>query len=173
MAICSTNHWRTFKLKAFINAFCPGEMGVTTTAFRLRVTCPYETISTLPRTLAVISWTNHLMNQHHYSDVIMIAMVSQITGVVMVFSTVCWGADQRKHQSSASLAFVRGMHWWPVYSPHKGRVNGSIWWRHHDNSVVKIQNEKIGSFDRGDQCYMCYDKIELTHRGLNDRADIW
>ena len=27
-----------------------------------------------------------------------------------------------KHQSSASLAFVRGIHWWPVDSPHKGPV---------------------------------------------------
>ena len=32
------------------------------------------------------------------------------------------GADQRKHQSSASLAFVRGIHRWPVHSPHKGPV---------------------------------------------------
>ena len=29
---------------------------------------------------------------------------------------------QQKHQSSASLAFVRGIHWWPVNSPHKGSV---------------------------------------------------
>ena len=36
----------------------------------------------------------------HYSDVIISAMVPQITGVSIVFSTVCWGADQRKHQSS-------------------------------------------------------------------------
>ena len=32
------------------------------------------------------------------------------------------GTDQRKHQSSASLAFVRGIHRWPVNSPHKGPV---------------------------------------------------
>ena len=48
------------------------------------------------------------MQWPHYSDVIMGAMASQITGVLSVFSTVCSGADQRKHQSSASLAFVRG-----------------------------------------------------------------
>ena len=35
---------------------------------------------------------------------------------------VCSGADQRKHQSSASLAFVLGIHWWPVNSQHKGPV---------------------------------------------------
>ena len=58
----------------------------------------------------------------HYSDVIMGAMASQITGVSIVFSTVCSGADQRKHQSSALLVFVRGIHRWPVNSPHKGPV---------------------------------------------------
>ena len=34
----------------------------------------------------------------------------------------CSGADQRKHQSSALLAFVMGIHRWPVNSPHKGPV---------------------------------------------------
>ena len=58
----------------------------------------------------------------HYSDVIMTAMVSQITGVSIVYSTVWSGADQRKRQSSASLAFMRGIHRWPVNSPHKRPV---------------------------------------------------
>ena len=58
----------------------------------------------------------------HYSVVIMSPMASQITGVSIVYSTVCSGADQRKHQSSASLAFVRGIHRSPVNSPHKGPV---------------------------------------------------
>ena len=70
----------------------------------------------------------------YYSDVKMGAMASQITGVSMVCSTVYSGADQRKYQSSASLAFVREIHRWPVNSPHKGPVTRkiSIWWRHHD-----------------------------------------
>ena len=49
-------------------------------------------------------------------------MAFQITSLTIVYSTVYWGADQRKHQSSASLAFVRGIHRWPVNSPHKGPV---------------------------------------------------
>ena len=48
--------------------------------------------------------------QAHYNDVITCAMASQITGVSIVYSIVCSGADQRKHQSSASLAFVRGIY---------------------------------------------------------------
>ena len=58
----------------------------------------------------------------YYIDVIMSAMAPQITGVSMVCSIVCSGADQRKHQSSGSLAFARGIHRWPVNSPHKGSV---------------------------------------------------
>ena len=46
----------------------------------------------------------------HYCDVIMDAMASQITSLTIVYSTVYSGADQRKHQSSALLAFVRGIH---------------------------------------------------------------
>ena len=58
----------------------------------------------------------------HYNDVIMSAMASQITGISIVCSTVCSDADQRKHQSSTWLDFVRGIHRSPVDSPHKGPV---------------------------------------------------
>ena len=63
-----------------------------------------------------------LQNFPHYSDVIMGAMVCQITGVSIVYSNVWSRIDQTKHQSSAWLAFVRGLHRWPVKSPHKGPV---------------------------------------------------
>ena len=55
----------------------------------------------------------------HYSDVILGAMASQITSLTIVNSTIYSGADQRKHQSSASLAFVRGIHRSPLNSPHE------------------------------------------------------
>ena len=58
----------------------------------------------------------------HYGDIIMSTMASQITGVSIVYSTICSDVDQRKHQSSVSLAFLRGINWWPVNSPHKGPV---------------------------------------------------
>ena len=57
-----------------------------------------------------------------YRDVIMSAMASQITSPTIVYSNVYSVADQRKHHSSASLAFVRGIHRWPVNSPHTGTV---------------------------------------------------
>ena len=49
-------------------------------------------------------------------------MPSQITSLTSVYSTVYSGADQSKHQSSASLAFVWGIHRGPVNSPHKWPV---------------------------------------------------
>ena len=58
----------------------------------------------------------------HYSDVIMATIASQITSLTIVYATVYTGPDQRKHQSSVSLVFVRGIHRGPVNSPHKGPV---------------------------------------------------
>ena len=58
----------------------------------------------------------------HYGEVIISAMASQITSLTTVCATVYSGADQRKNQSSASLAFVRGIHRCPVNPPHKGPV---------------------------------------------------
>ena len=58
----------------------------------------------------------------HYGDVIMGAIASQITSITIVYSTFYSDADQRKHQSSTSLAFVRGIHRGPVNSPHKWPV---------------------------------------------------
>ena len=49
-------------------------------------------------------------------------IASQIIGISIICSTISSGTDQRKHQSSASLAFMRGIHWWPVDSLHKGPV---------------------------------------------------
>ena len=69
-----------------------------------------------------------LMMTHRirYNDVIINAMASQITSLAIVYSTVYSGTDERKHQSSASLAFVRGIHRWPVNSPHKGTVTRNM-----------------------------------------------
>ena len=65
---------------------------------------------------------NSHRNLDHYSDVIMGAMASQITCLTIVYSVVYSGTDQRKHQSSAPLAFLRGIHRGPVNSPHKGPI---------------------------------------------------
>ena len=55
----------------------------------------------------------------HYHDVIMDAIASQIPSLTIAYSTVYSDADERQHQSSTSLAFVRGIHRWLVNAPHK------------------------------------------------------
>ena len=62
------------------------------------------------------------MTMTHYYDVIMSAIASKITSQMIVYSTVYSDADQSKHQSSASLAFVRKIHRGPVNFPHKWPV---------------------------------------------------
>ena len=57
----------------------------------------------------------------HYSDIIMGLMPSQITSLTIVYSIVYSGTNQRKYQSSASLAFVWGMHRLPVKPRTKGQ----------------------------------------------------
>ena len=56
---------------------------------------------------------------YHYSDVMMGALASKISSLAIVYSNIYSDADQRKHQSSASLAFVQGIHRGPANSPHK------------------------------------------------------
>ena len=78
----------------------------------------------------------------HYSDVMMSTIASQITSLTIVYLTVYSGADQRKHQSSASLSFMRGIHRGPVNSLHKGPCsnaeNISIWWHHHVLTLTDV-----------------------------------
>ena len=77
-----------------------------------------------PMSLAI--WdinTGKALNLHqHYDDVIMTMLASQITSLPVVCSIVYSDVNQRKHQSSASLAFVREIHRGPVNFPHKWPV---------------------------------------------------
>ena len=104
----------------------------------------YQNRRTIPVEMNImrvpINWACRLP---HYNDVIMGAIASQITSLTIVYSTVYSDADQRKHQSSASLAFVRGIHRGPVNSPHKWPVTRKmfpfddvIMIHHHGVSVI-------------------------------------
>ena len=65
-------------------------------------------------------------------------MASQINSPAIVYSTVYSGTGERKHRSSASLAFVRGIHRWPVNSPHKGPVTRKKF--RFDDAIITIRN---------------------------------
>ena len=132
----------------------------------------------------------------HYNDVIMGAMASQITSRTIVYSTVYSGADQRKHQSSASLAFVRGIHRWPVNSPHIWPVTrkmfsfdetrifqdneanimnaDSPWWRHQMKTFSALlplcagNLSVTGEFISQRPVTRCFlIKIQLSHKKTN------
>ena len=75
----------------------------------------------------------------HYGDVIMGTIASQITSPAIDYSTVYSAVDQRKHNSSASLAFVReftGAGEFPAQMASNAE-NVSIWWRHHSDGGQK------------------------------------
>ena len=77
----------------------------------------------------IVGQQKHITTVNHavdYSDVTMGTMASQITSLTIVYPIVYSGANQTKHQSPASLAFVKGIYWWPVNSPHKGPVTPKI-----------------------------------------------
>ena len=108
----------------------------------------------------------------HYNDVIMGVIASQITSLTIVYSTIYSDADQRKHQSSASLAFMRFCllnHLFRRKSKKTSKLcvtglcagnslvtsefptqmasnveNVSIWWRHHDAKLCNF-GTAIGS----------------------------
>ena len=86
-------------------------------------------------------------------------MASQITGVSIVYSTVCSGADQRKHQRSASLAFVQRIH--HIKGQWRGKCfhlmtssckasRSAAWWRHKMetfSALLAAQRPLTRSFD--------------------------
>ena len=75
----------------------------------------------------------------HYNDVIMSAMVSQINSLTIVYSTVYSRRRSKKYQSSASLAFVRGIRRWPVNSTHKGPVTRKMF--PFDDVIMRLANK--------------------------------
>ena len=91
---------------------------------------------------SAVSLSNGLFStilHQHYSDVIMRAMVSQITSLAIVYSTVYWGADQRKrgtcfHLTTASCLSSFGfLGTNPKYNP---------WWNY-----MNINHENATSFE--------------------------
>ena len=77
----------------------------------------------------------------HYDDVIMTTIASQITSLTVVCSIVYSDADERKHQSSVSLAFVWGIHRERWIPRTKGQLRGkcfhlmtSSWVNHHTHT---------------------------------------
>ena len=113
-----------------------------------------------------VNSTTEVYKQIHYYDVIMGGIASQITSLTIVYSIVYSDADQRKHQSSASLAFVRWIHRGPVNSPHKWSVTRKMFPLHdvimfHERSVTgrtlyKDQSVTCGRSISGYRIFCCF-----------------
>ena len=91
---------------------------------------------------------------NHYSDAIMSGMASQITSVSIVYLNVNLGGDQRKHQSSTSLAFLCEGNPLVISGLPSQRASNmekiSIWWRHHDNIFMFKQALNLSSVVNND-----------------------
>ena len=116
----------TYSLKSIILKICFTTWHNLTEVHNFYLISPYA--STSP--YKVMAVKRHLtISQDGYHGYNIVASktktklcASQMTSLAIVYSTVHSGADQRKHQSSASLALVRWIHWWLVNSLHKWPV---------------------------------------------------
>ena len=100
---------------------CDTSFGVTLAASHIREEFAHDTLA---------------CGSAHYDDVIMGAMASQIISLTIVYSTVYSCSDQRKHQSSASLAFAQGIHRGTVNFPHKWPVTRKMCFFPFDDVIM-------------------------------------
>ena len=129
--------WNLFFMCAWINSWVNiGHAGYLR-RHRIHYDVIVMTIATSKSISHVLGHPNDEMNfalktaTFHYSDVTMGVIASQVTSLTIIYSTVYSDADQRKNQSSASLAFVQGIHRRPVNSPHKWPVTRKLFPLNH------------------------------------------
>ena len=104
----------------------------------------------------------------HYDDVIMGAIASQITSLTIVYSTVYSGADQSRHQSSASLAFV----WkWPVTRKMFPFDDVIMWWLCLRTYIYMIYAFSLD--DLRDWCHSRVNKINVFLDTSNPELSRW
>ena len=92
-------------------------------------------------------------------------MAYQITSLTIVYSTVYLSADLRKHQSSAPLAFVRGIQRGPVNSPHKGPVTRKMFpFIYNIYTDLQPMQETV-YWRNGKAVYRKMERTSLWHQG--------
>ena len=112
---------------------------------------------------------------HHDSDVIMRAMASQITSVLIVYTTVCSGADKESSKAARHSPLYEGGGGGGGNSPVIGEIlsqrasnaeNPSIWWHHHEILYLKIcQVLSISTLVGNPKC-LC--RVELESHQVGD-----
>ena len=107
----------------------------------------------------------------HYTDVIMSTKASQVTSLTDVYSTVCSDADQRKHQSSASLAFVWGIHQDRWIPRTKGQLRGNCFHLMTSSCVWLGQHhEDVKTWKRFPHYWPLMREIRRSHVDLLNKA---
>ena len=96
----------------------------------------------------------------------MSAMASQITSVSVVYSTVYSGTDQRNHKSSTSLAFVWGIHRWPVNSPNKTPVIQKLF--PFDDIIMSCLHDNLWYY----QCHQFF-LFSAEIKSSGDQNEVW
>ena len=128
------------------------------------ITCLYQNHQSLYIEITEVLHYWMLLWKIRYNDVIKSAMASQITSLTIVYWTVCSEADQIKYQSSSSLAFVRGIHRWPVNSPHKGPVTWKMF--PFDDVIIHMKTSWHRHSFRTNGLCRGYPSVEVfTHTG--------
>ena len=139
------------------------------------MTCIYRNII-----IIVLYWRDWclVLFLAHYNDVIMGAIASQITSITIVYWTVYSDADQRKHQSPASLLFVRGIHRGPANSPHKWPVTRKMF--PFDDVIMMAATPQIPKCHHNPGaativghlgvCHVIYWKWDITKPTLDERC---
>ena len=97
---------------------------------------------------------NKICPINHYSDVIMGAIASQISSLTSVYSNVYSDAGQGKHQSSVSLASVRGIHRGPVNAPHKWPVTRKMY--PFDDVIMCLCSTSDGTWPGSESWYQLW-----------------
>ena len=101
----------------------------------------------IPIVITITSSNGNATGPLHYDDVTMGTIAPQITSLTIVYPTVYSGADQSKHQSSASLAFVWGIHRGPLNSPRKWPVTRKMF--PFDDVIMVNHRSPVNSPNKG------------------------
>ena len=102
---------------------------------------------------------------YHYDYVIMTMLASQITSLTVVYLIVYSGVNQRKHQSSASLAFVWEIHRGPVNFPHKWPVTRKMF---PFDDVIMLHLVQVRGWHKNENTQMLHSEPNPTNSFLSE-----
>ena len=139
LQLSSSYHWFHVVL-VYLNGAIPNGRRDLANVVALPVSSPLSPLQLQSDSSRVVPASLCPHDDYHYGDVIMGAIASQITNLTIVYSTVYLDADHSKHQSSASQAFVRGIHRGPGNSPHKWLVTRKMF--PFDDVIMTYSNSK-------------------------------